>query len=95
MIYRGAGFTGNVYATIHATKSKGERFMEGVTEVDRFIFTIVALSIAFIILFMVAAVVERAYEREQRRNQPRPKLPERERDLLGDDWRDHAGRWSR
>lgn len=65
--------------------------MEGVTEVDRLIFTIVLLSVAFFVLFLVADVIERAYEREERRNEPRPKLPKRERQLLGDDWRDRIG----
>lgn len=69
--------------------------MEGVTEVDRFVFTILVISLGIVAMTLIAAVIERAYERECRRNRPRPKLPERERDLLGDDWRDHAGRWSR
>ena len=58
----------------------------GVTEVDRLLFTVVLLSIGFIALILVAAVIERAYEIEERRRQPRPRIPRRERDLLGDDW---------
>lgn len=68
---------------------------EGVTEIDRLLFTIVLLSAAFIVLLLVTAAVERAYEQERRRHRPRPKLSRRERELLGDDWRDSAGRWSR
>ena len=62
--------------------------MEGVTEVDRFLLTIVLISLGAIAMFLVAHVIERAYERDARRNRPRPKIDARERELLGDDWRD-------
>ena len=67
----------------------------GVTEVDRLIFTIMLLALGFLALFLVAAVVERAYEVQERRRQPRPRIPAREKELLGDDWRNRAGRWGR
>jgi hypothetical protein len=67
----------------------------GVTEVDRLLFTIVLLSAAFLVMFLLAAIVERAYEVEERRRRYRPRIPKREQDLLGEDWRDRAGRWSR
>lgn len=62
--------------------------MEGITEVDRFLFTIVLISLGAIAMFLIAHVIERAYERDARRNRPRPKIDARERELLGDDWRD-------
>jgi hypothetical protein len=61
----------------------------GVTEVDRLLFTIVLLSVAFLALFLCAEILERAYEREERRKRRvAPKIDPVERDLLGDDWRD-------
>ena len=65
--------------------------MDGVTELDRLAFTVVLLSVGFLVLFLVAEVIERAYEREERRKRRiAPKIERRERELLGDDWRDHV-----
>ena len=69
--------------------------MDGITQVEAFIATVALIGIAVFVMTGIATVIEAAYERECRRNQPRPRLTERERQLLGDDWRDHAGRWSR
>lgn len=69
--------------------------MEGVSEVDGFLFTIVLLSLGFIALVLVADVIERSYEREQRRRRPRPRIPDNERRLLGDDWTAVARRKTR
>lgn len=65
------------------------------TEMDRFLVTILLLAAAFLVMIAVAAIVERAGERELQRKAPRPRIPADERELLGDDWRDHAGRWGR
>jgi hypothetical protein len=65
--------------------------MDGVTELDRLAFTVVLLGIGFLALFLVAEVIERAYEREERRKRRiAPKIERRERQLLGDDWRDRV-----
>ena len=69
--------------------------MDGITQVEAFIVTVALIGIGIFAMTAIATMIEAAYERECRRNQKRPKLPERERQLLGDDWRDHAGRWSR
>lgn len=69
--------------------------MEGITQLEAFIVTVALIGIAVFVMTAIATVIESAYERECRRNRPRPSLPDRERQLLGDDWRDHAGRWSR
>ena len=69
--------------------------MDGITQAEAFIATVALIGIAVFVMTAIATVIEAAYERECRRNQPRPRLSELERQLLGDDWRDHAGRWSR
>ena len=69
--------------------------MDGITQVETFIATVALIGIAVFVMTAVATVIEAAYERECRRNRPRPGLSDRERELLGEDWRDHAGRWSR
>lgn len=65
------------------------------TEFEGFLVTLFFMLICFFILFAVAEIVEWGTERSIRRGEPRPKIPEEERRLLGDDWRDRAGRWSR
>lgn len=69
--------------------------MEGITQVEAFIATVALIGIAVFVMTAVATLIEAAYDRECRRNRERPKLPEREYELLGEDWRDRAGRWSR
>ena len=69
--------------------------MDVLSPIEAFIVMVALIGIAVFVMTGIATVIEAAYERECRRNQPRPRLTERERQLLGDDWRDHAGRWSR
>lgn len=65
------------------------------TEFDGFLLTLFYLLIGFMALFAVAAIVDWGEDRSVRRSKKRPRIPADERRLLGDDWRDHAGRWSR
>ena len=65
------------------------------TEFEGFVVTMLYLCIAFLALFAVAAIVDWATIRSAEREERRPRIPADERRLLGDDWRDRAGRWSR
>lgn len=58
------------------------------TGAEQVLASLVLISAAILVAFVLAIGIDRAYEREVRRLKPRPRIPEAERRLLGDDWRD-------
>jgi len=62
--------------------------MDVLNPIEAFLVMVTLIGIGVFAMTAVATVIERAYERECRRNRYRPKIDPRERELLGDDWRD-------